>query len=412
MKRILFAERGLDPPGGARGLAAWMIEALKHEYDLTLLTWTRPDLEAVNRFFGTDLHDSDFALELMRPWAARLAAMLPQDRMTLLTHLYLLSCARRRAADFDAVIGTFNEADVGPRGIQYFNYPRFIDRPKFNSQWKHRAAAPAMRAYQAASRLVTGFSVERMRRNLTMASSDFIGGMVRELYGIETVIVYPPAVGTFPDVPWSERKNGFVCIGRVAREKRIELVIAILAAVRQAGEEVCLHLVGTGDGSSYAASIRRLIEANASWVDLHEDLSRAQLVELITANRYGIHGMLGEPFGMAVAELVSGGCITFVPDRGGPVEIVGNDPRLIYSSREDAVAKILRALREPEYQAALQRDVASRKDMFSSRRFVARIQEVVGDFFRSRPDIAPAVTASAQRPAWPDSASVPRQAKT
>jgi len=414
MKRILLAERSLDPPGGARGLAAWMIEALKHEYRLTLLTWARPDLEAVNRFFGTDLHDSDFALELVRPWAAGLAAMPPRGRITLLRHLYLVSCARRRAAGFDAVIGTNNEADVGPRGIQYFHFPRFIDRPKFNLQWKHGAAAPAIRAYQAASRLVTGFSVERMRRNLTMVNSDFTGRLVRELHGIETVTVYPPAVGTFPDIPWSERKNGFVCMGRISREKRIEVVIDILAAVRQAGEDVRLHLVGTGDGSRYAASIRRLIEANAAWVHLHEDLSRAQLVELITANRYGIHGMLGEPFGMAVAELVSGGCITFVPDSGGPVEIVGSDQHLMYSSREDAVAKILRALRETGYQAALHRKLAARKDMFSSQRFVIHIREVIGDFFRSRPelsDIAPAVTASAQRPAWPGSSSVPRQAK-
>ena len=388
MKRILLAERSLDPPGGARGLAAWMTEALKHEYRLTLLTWARPDLEAVNRFFGTDLHDSDFTLELMRPWAARLAAMPPPGRMTLLRHLYLVSCARRRAASFDAVIGTNNEADVGPRGIQYFHFPRFIDRPKFNSQWRHRAAAPAMRAYQAASRLVTGFSVERMRRNLTMVNSDFTGRLVREVHGIETVTVYPPAVGTFPDTPWNERKNGFVCVGRIAREKRIEVVIDILAAVRQAGDNVRLHLVGTGDASGYAASIRRLIEANASWVHLHEDLSRAQLVDLITANRYGIHGMLGEPFGMAVAELVSGGCITFVPDSGGPVEIVGNDQRLMYSSREDAVAKILRALREPEYQAALHRSVVARKDMFSSQRFVTRIRKVISDFFRSRPELS------------------------
>ena len=80
--------------------------------------------------------------------------------------------------------------------------------------------------------------------------------------------------------------------------------------------------------------------------------------------------MQGEPFGMAVAELISGGCVTFVPNSGGQVEIVGNDERLIYSSREDAVNKILRALREPDYQASLRSHVASRRNLFGAKRFV------------------------------------------
>ena len=79
---------------------------------------------------------------------------------------------------------------------------------------------------------------------------------------------------------------------------------------------------------------------------------------------------------MAVAELVSAGCITFVPNSGGQVEIVGDDERLIYYSREDAVHKILRALRDPDCQASLRNHIASRRNLFTSERFVSRLQAV------------------------------------
>ena len=42
-KRILFIQPNLHPPGGGEAVAAWFIEALKDEYDLTLLTWTPID---------------------------------------------------------------------------------------------------------------------------------------------------------------------------------------------------------------------------------------------------------------------------------------------------------------------------------------------------------------------------------
>jgi len=223
-----------------------------------------------------------------------------------------------------------------------------------------------------------------MRRNLTLVNSDFTGRSVRKLHGIEAITVHPPAIGEFPDVPWEQRKDGFVCIGSIVPWKRIELMIEILSAVRAAGPQVHLHVVGKGESPGYVASIRRLVQANASWVHLHEDISRPELVELVANHRYGIHAMHEEPFGMAVAELISGGCITFVPNSGGQVEIVGDDERLIYTSREDAVNKIIRALREPDYQASLRSYVASRSQLFRSERFVSRIREVVGDYLRER----------------------------
>ena len=382
MKRILFVQHGIGTVGGAEGLAAWIIEALKRDYRLTVLTWEPVDLAALNRFFGLELQPPEFEATTVKPWVVRLAKMFPTPAVRL-RYLYLFRQARRRAQCFDAVITAANEADLGPRGIQYIHFPEVLSKESAPLRWYHFSAT--VRAYEAIGDRLTGSSLDRMKRNLTLANSEFTARAIREVYGIEPLVVYPPAIGKFADVPWEQRKDGFVCIGRIGKEKRIELIVEILSAVRAAGAKVHLHVVGKPFDAGYVDSIRRLVKTNASWVHLHENIARPELVALITSHRYGIHAMQGEPFGMAVAELISAGCITFVPNSGGQVEIVGHDERLIYSSREDAVNKILRALREPDYLASLRNHIASRRNLFGVERFVSRIREVVGDYLREPP---------------------------
>ena len=52
MKRILFFQPSLNPPGGGNGIDAWIMEALKHDYRISMLAWAPTDLDSVNQFFG------------------------------------------------------------------------------------------------------------------------------------------------------------------------------------------------------------------------------------------------------------------------------------------------------------------------------------------------------------------------
>ncbi|MGA2436293.1 MAG: hypothetical protein ABSG25_13535, partial [Bryobacteraceae bacterium] len=64
-KRILLVQQTLQPPGGANAVAAWMLEALKDRYDLTVLAERQVNLPEVNRFYGTSLRQSD--VSVLRP---------------------------------------------------------------------------------------------------------------------------------------------------------------------------------------------------------------------------------------------------------------------------------------------------------------------------------------------------------
>ena len=216
-----------------------------------------------------------------------------------------------------------------------------------------------------------------MRGNLTLVNSDYIGAQVRALHGIEPTTLPPPVPGTFPEVSWESRADRFVCIGRLSPEKRIEVIVDILARVRAAGANVRLEVIGTADKPRYSRFVRRLVLEHAAWMSLHENVSRAELVELVARGRYGIHAMPDEHFGIAVAEMVRGGCIPFVATGGGPMEIVGGDPRLLFGSTDEAARQILTTLGDPARQADLRAHLAGRADLFSTARFVARLQELV-----------------------------------
>ena len=55
--------------------------------------------------------------------------------------------------------------------------------------------------------------------------------------------------------------------------------------------------------------------------------------------------MKNEHFGIAVAEMMQAGCITFIHDSGGQTEIV-NLRELRYQTKEEAIEKIIQVLKD------------------------------------------------------------------
>ena len=381
MKRVLVVHHTLGPPtGGGTAVGAWALEALKSRYEIHLLSWGPPLLEDVNQAFGTSLKVSDFTSYTVSPLIRRVVDMAPLPLALLSTNiLYRQANQIIKAQPFEIILSTMNEIDIGRPAIQYVHFPwSYFPRPDADYRWYH--FAPLLRAYRAFCTSLSGYRKETVAANVTLVNSNWTGQLFEEWYGAQAKTVYPPVKGGFPDVPVEERDCSFVCLGRISPEKEIEKVIAILAEVRRRGHPTRLHIVGTIDKKSYAAQVLPLIERNKDWVTFHRDLPRDKMAGLIARCRYGIHGMVGEHFGIAPAELQRAGCITLVPDDGGPTEIVGNDERVIYHSPEDAVAKIDRLLSDPAYEAEVRADLEARRELFTETRFMAEILEAVEQF--------------------------------
>jgi glycosyltransferase involved in cell wall biosynthesis len=386
MKKVLLVQPCLLSSGGASAVAAWMAEALKKDNDLTVLTWQPVDLEAVNTRYGTSLRASDFTAFSSPRWLRRIIALDP-NVYSIQGFSLLMRLCKMVKDRYHVIISAGDELDVGCKAIQYLHYPyqcslhNTLHPPAASTAW---ARFKALRGRFHPWLLSSGFSFARMKQNLTLVNSDWTGSKVKECYGITAQTLYPPVPGNFPAVPWSDRENGFVCISKIASNKKLEHVIDILAAIRTREQETHLHIIGfepnTPEGRQYQQRINQLIRKHSSWVKFHNDPPRGELARLVARHKYGIHRKENEHFGMAVAEMMRGGCIVFVHRSGGPLEIIGHEDRLSYETDEDAVNKIAEVVSDCAEQARLHDYLAARKDLFSTTRFVREMSETVQHF--------------------------------
>ena len=382
--RLLFVQRKMGTLGGVAAVAAWMLQALVRDYDVTLLCWRPPELDAMNRFFGTSVQAGDLKA-INVPALFRRIVELDPDSGSIQDWCVLLRRCKRLQHRFDLVLGTELEADYGVPGIQYIHWPGMTSfyRPAesvSDRRWWKRSAA-LIRGELRPWMLLADFSFDRMRQNLTLTSSDWVGDLVRQAYGVETLTVYPPAGGNFSHIPWEQRQDGFVSIGRLSRNKRIEWTIETLSQVRARQPDIKLHIAGSLDTAPRSRAYRRelvaLVRSHSDWVQLHENLSHDGLLELLARNRYGIHANTEEHFGIAVAEMLLAGCIPFVYYKGGPVEIIGHQPHLMYSSADDATEKILGMVSDRAQQKISLTRLAARAELFSAERFMRDVRAIV-----------------------------------
>lgn len=82
--------------------------------------------------------------------------------------------------------------------------------------------------------------------------------------------------------------------------------------------------------------------------------------------------------------MVRAGCIVFVPDGGGQVEVIGGEAQLRDASRDDAVAKIACTLDDAALQERLRAHLAGRADALSTEHFARRLLDLVCRFAAAR----------------------------
>lgn len=341
MAEILVIHRDLMLKGGAEAVCMNAIEALQEEHSVTLVTTIEPDVDELNEYYHTTVSEESLAIDVFFPGRA-LASRLPVDIELLqwsLFHRYV----RRLGRKFDIVVNTTASDIAFPYvTVQYIHNPRPFDvhSPPASNLGRY--------AFYKICEQISGFDKELFYGDIILTNSEWTSQRIREYYGCSSKVVHPPvAVNQFHKVPWEERESGFVSIGRIEPSKNILENIEILLEIRQLGHEVHYHIVGPSGDKTYYERVKEESQ-KYDYIHLEGEVSREELIDLICTHRYGIHGKNQEHFGMAVAEMVAGGMIPFVPDDGGQCDVVGSCAELIYSSPEEAVEKIHSLLLRPE----------------------------------------------------------------
>lgn len=366
--RILIVQRSLSPPGGGNAVAAWMVHALAARHQVSTLTARSWSPAATNAFYGTAIPERGIEQHLVPAlwsWLDRLA----EDRAVRLRMCTLLRYARPLAEAYDLLITADNFAAFRKPGMQYVHFPAAITPSPAR-------LAPIVNLYFAFCDALTGVSWSAAAKNTTLVNSRWTGEGLRRDHGIPSHVLYPPVVDPGEGLPWAQRRDAFLCIGRFSASKRIEVVMSIVRRLRaHALPHARLIVVGSAVDRDYTSRLRRSAAREGDWIEFHEDLSRDDTNRLIGECRYAMQAMVGEHFGMATAELARGGCLVFAHNSGGTPEVLG-DPALLWDTEDDAVARVTALTRNAPARDAVRWRLRQHARAYTTERFVDELRQL------------------------------------
>ncbi len=376
--------------GGSEAVAMWALEALKRDFDVSLVTSNAIDLPAFNSFYGTAIRDDEVTIR-------KVSMPPPLDRIrggAALRGAFFERGVRKISREFDVLFSAYNPCDCGIPAIHLLDLSwdeglrtRYAPTPRGFEGMFHRVV-PLRAAYLWFGRRISKPSGRDLfsGEDLLLANSRWVAALIERKHGLKCRLLYPPVPGTCGETPLSERSDDFVCLGRISEEKRIERILEILTRVRARGHNLRLRVVSGFGTDTYARTIKSRLK-DLPWVVIDGSVSDKRKREVLTGSRYGIHGAEGEAFGIAVAEMVRAGCITFASVEGGPAEILDH-PALLYRDEDDAVEKICAMLASERLRYELSAHLRRQADKFSAENFMSVLREIVAEFLGQQMDLA------------------------
>jgi len=372
--------------GGSEATAMWTLEALQDDYDITFVTAASVDWDSLNRAYGTGVKPDRIRL-LKAP------ALPTVDSPLRFSHLqvrYFERYCHRIAGNYDLSLSAYNPLYFGRPAMHLIGDFSFSEEMRKRlyihgaEKFQHRESLLRKLYLGAGSLLEVKKPPLREWGDLVLANSEWSAAQLSAHFGLEGPgVIYPPVI--LPTAPAGAARDplSFVCLGRVVPEKELERIIRILGRVRESGHPVTLQLIGNLDDSDYSRGLAASIVPHRDWITPTGFLDLEAKQNLIASCTYAIHACRIEAFGIAVAEMVSMGCVPFVPDTGGAGEIVPF-PELQFGDDDEAVAKIIAMLESPERARHFRESLPARMEQFGPGKFMDQLRKVVLEFSRSR----------------------------
>jgi glycosyltransferase involved in cell wall biosynthesis len=387
MKRLsLLVAHPWMARGGSEATAMWTLEALQEDYDITFVTAATIDWDSLNRAYGT-------AVKADRIRLLKAPALPTVDSPLRFSHLqvrYFERYCHRIAGDYDLSLSAYNPLYFGRPAMHLIGDFSFSEEMRKRlyihgaEKFQHRESLLRKLYLGAGSLLEVKKPPLREWGDLVLANSDWSAAQLSAHFGLDgDGVIYPPVI--LPTAPAGASRDPlrFVCLGRVVPEKELERIIRILGRVRESGHPVTLQLIGNLDDSDYSRGLAAAIVPHRDWITPTGFLDLEAKQNLIASCTYAIHACRIEAFGIAVAEMVSMGCVPFVPDTGGAGEIVPF-PELQFGDDDEAVAKIIAMLESPELTRHYRETLPARMEQFGPGKFMDQLRKVVLEFSRSR----------------------------
>lgn len=399
VRRVGIYDAYLHTLGGGENLLAVLAACLERELpgaEIELLTHEEgpATVEPLVERFGVRLERTRVRCVRMRP-------RRHLRRLYLLRRLLHERDVARLSIDYDLFVNGTIFSMVPPRSRHSLYLCMFpLDPVPAALVRAGRLRRLAALPYLFVRRLAIHRFVRRYDRVVSI--SEFTRGWVRELWGLDSQVLYPP-VQTCPVLELAAKRKRVLAIGRFFpgdhNKKHDVLIEAFGRLCRQGLEGWELHLAGGRtpvDGTDeYLCKLRRMAEGLP--VRLHVDAGGDHLRRLLATSSLFWHATgFGEDerrnpyrlehFGISTVEAMSYGCVPLVYAAGGQPEVVEDgvsgflwcEPSTLIDRTRSLIAD--EAARERMAHAA---HLRSRR--FGRDAFAARVHQLLADLLPAEP---------------------------
>jgi glycosyltransferase involved in cell wall biosynthesis len=218
--------------------------------------------------------------------------------------------------------------------------------------------------------------------DIVLTNSRFTARLTKLLWGGEPVILYPPVIvkdfSVGAGIPYDDRDNAVVIVGRISPEKRLEDAVDAIALT---STKPVLRVIGSLNPKFtwYREFIERKAGEKGVEVEFYTNIPRKELVNIVTKSKLFIHTTRYEHFGIAVVEAMAGGCPVIVHKSGGPYEDIVSygEYGLYYESVEDLAENIDKLLTDDTLWKYYHIKSLERAQQFDENMFKQRFLEII-----------------------------------
>lgn len=202
-----------------------------------------------------------------------------------------------------------------------------------------------------------------------IANSTEVHGRIREYYGRNSTIVYPPVdVSRF--TPSRTREDYYVALGRQVPYKKIDLAVA-------AASELNIPLKVFGNGHEH----QRLVDMAGPTVEFHTDRFGDASDEAVTEALNHAKGYLfpaEEDFGIVQVEALAAGTPVIGYGKGGTLDIVQDGVSGVLF-KEQSVEALVEAIKRAEQMTFTPATLQRKSKRFEKSLFITKMHKIVSD---------------------------------
>ena len=384
MSDYLLAHPRMVPLGGGEAATAWMLQVLLERGTVTLLTCPGHQLEALDRAYGTSLSGRrNLNVICSDPFFLRLLDQIGVTLKYLRLRLFVREL-RKEGWNHGVCVCAYGILDLGNElpTVWYLHGPPENSREATYKRNVENRSNPLMKMVARLNLLLSNLLVPWQKgmseSSFAIANSFWTSRAFQELYKKPAdAVLYPPPIGDKIELS-KNTKRSFIAIGRAHRDKGLEDAVSIVSGLRERGHQVDLTLFVVPFEPELLGRLRELA-VRYPWLHLRVEAPREEIDREISAHCFGLHASRVEAYGMAVAELLLGDCLTAVRDVGGQVEIV-TESQLRFTTPEEAVEKLDAVLSSRSLEQRLRESQAARKERYTKQQFLSGFHKCLDRF--------------------------------